>query len=210
MYIDVTAPTYDWRAAYKLFLGFINPRPIALVSTQDAQGRQNLAPFSFYNMASANPPVVMFCPALSRNRTHKHTYSNVEAVGEFVVATVHDAIAGPMVRAAADLPAGESEFVFAGLTPAKATQVKPALVAEALVNVECRLRQVVSFGDRPGSGRAVFGDVVAIHIRDGILDATGEQIDPARLHTVGRLGGQLYTTVTDSYAMEIPNVSPRG
>lgn len=209
MFIDVTAPEFDWRAAYKLFLGFINPRPIALVSTCDAHGRRNLAPFSFYNMVSANPPVVMFCPALSRRRTHKHTFLNVQETGEFVVATVEDAIAPQMVKTAAELPREQSEFAFSGLTPAPARHVRPSIVAEAPVNIECRLRQIVSFGDSPGSGRAVFGDVLAIHLRDDILTASREYVDPARLRTVGRLGAQYYCTVTNPYEMHVERIGPQ-
>jgi flavin reductase (DIM6/NTAB) family NADH-FMN oxidoreductase RutF len=206
VFIDVTAAEYDWRAAYKLFLGFINPRPIALVSSCDALGRLNLAPFSFYNMVSANPPVVMFCPSLSRHRTHKHTYLNVEATREFVIATVNEAIAPQMVRTAADLPREQSEFEFSGLTPAPASKIKPPLVAEAPVNIECRVRQIVSFGDTAGSGRAVFGDVLALHIQDEFLTVEREFIDPAKLHTVGRLGQQFYCTVKTPYSMQIPSI----
>ena len=206
VYVDITLPQTDWRAAYKLFLGFINPRPIGFISTRSAGGQHNLAPFSFYNMVCANPPVVMFCAALSRNREFKHTFRNAEETGEFVVATVNDAIAPRMVRTAADLPYGQSEFDFANLTPILATKVRPPLVSEAPVNIECRVRQIVSMGDNPGASRVVFGDVLAVHIKDEFLNAAGDAIDPHKLHTVGRLGEAYYCTVTEPYAMQIPRV----
>jgi flavin reductase (DIM6/NTAB) family NADH-FMN oxidoreductase RutF len=206
--IDATAPAFDWRAAYKLFLGFVNPRPIALVSTVSPGGVNNLAPFSFYNMVSANPPVLMFCPALSRTREPKHTYRNVQATGEFVVAVVHEAIAPQMVRAAADLPYEQSEFDFSGLTPAPARHVRAALVREAAVNIECRVRQIVPIGDGPGAGQVVFGDVLAAHVDDSILNAKGDAVDPHKLRTVGRLGEAWYCTVREPFELQIP-AAPR-
>lgn len=206
MYIDVKAAEFDWRGAYKLFLGFINPRPIALVSSVSPDGARNLAPFSFYNMVSANPPVVMFCPSIRRDGSPKHTLANVQATREFVVATVSDALAGRMVKTAAELPAGQSEFEYAGLTPLPAVRVKAALVKEAPVNLECTLRDIVSLGDQPGGGRVVLGDVAAVHIADEILTPRRDAIDPCKLRTVGRLGGQYYCTVTDPYELHIPKV----
>lgn len=203
MYIDVAEGDQDWREIYRLCIGFVNPRPIALVSTTSQQGLTNLAPFSFYNMVSAHPPIVMFCPGLTRDATKKDTLVNVKATGEFVIATVTEAIAEPMVRCAANLPHGRSEFEFSGLTPVTATRVRPPLVRESPVNMECTLRQVVSFGEQPGAGSAVFGDIVALHIADWILDEDG-QVDARKLRTVGRLGGSGYCTVTEPYELHIP------
>src|SRR5574337_2143614 len=152
MFLDLQAEPFDWIRVYRLCIGFINPRPIALVSSISPDGRTNLAPFSFYNMVSANPPVVMFCPSFKRDRGPKDTLVNVEATRQFVVATVTDDFAAKMVACAATLPYGESEFDFSGLTPAPATKVRPPLVKEAKVNLECTLRQVVSFGEAPGAG----------------------------------------------------------
>jgi flavin reductase (DIM6/NTAB) family NADH-FMN oxidoreductase RutF len=207
MYVDVKAGQLDWIQIYHLCIGFVNPRPIALVSTISPDGRHNLAPFSFYNMVSANPPVVVFSPALRRDGAPKHTLINVEASRQFVIATVTDEIAQKMVHCAADLPYGDSEFEFSGLTPTHATQVKPPLVKEAKVNIECTLRQIVKTGDKPGSGCMTFGDVVAIHVEDEILDDNG-RVDPHRLRTVGRLGGQWYCTVAEPFEMKIPSVDP--
>ena len=205
MTIDVRAGERDYREVYRLCISFINPRPIALVSTVSPDGRHNLAPFSFYNMVCANPPVVMFSTGLRRDLRPKDTLLNVEATREFVVATADEPIAQKMVDCAADLAYGESEFAFSGLTPAPATRVRAALVREAPVNVECTLRQIVPIGDGPGSSRVVFGDIVTIHVRDDLLGPDGD-IDPHRLRTVGRLGAQWYCTVTTPYELRIPKV----
>lgn len=208
MFIDLSLSGQDWTYVYRLCLGFINPRPIALVSSVSADGRPNLAPFSFYNMVCARPPVVMFSTGLKRDGSVKDTFRNVEATGEFVVATATDDFRQKMVDCAALLPYGQSEFEFAGLTPAPAKRVRPPLVREAKVNIECRLRQVLSFGEGSGSARVVFGDILAIHVADELLDEQ-KLIDPRRLPTVGRLGGQWYCTVREPYELHIPPAEPR-
>lgn len=205
MYLDIQAGQKPWRDVYKLCIGFINPRPIALVSTVSADGLRNLAPFSFYNMVSGNPPVVLFCPTFRRTGGSKDTLMNIKATGEFVIATVSAAIALPMNRCAAELPTGQSEFEFSGLTPVPASKVKPALVRESPVNMECRLRQIVTTGEGPGGGNVVFGDILAIHLADEILGTDG-LVDPHKLSTVGRLGGAWYSNVTEPYEMHIPEV----
>lgn len=203
MYVDIQAATKPWRDVYRLCIGFINPRPIALVATVSETGETNLAPFSFYNMVSGNPPVVLFCPTFRRTGGSKDTLQNIRATGQFVIATVHAAIAAAMNKCAAELPTGQSEFDFSGLTPIPATKVKPPLVAESPVNMECSLRQIVTTGEGPGGGNVVLGDILAIHIADHILDADGH-VDPHKLSTVGRLGGSWYCNVTQPYEMKIP------
>ena len=205
MYVDVKSGQPDWIQIYRLCIGFVNPRPIALVSTISPDGRHNLAPFSLFNMVSANPPVLFISPALRRDGSAKDTLINVEATGEFVVATVTADIAQAMANCAADLAYEESEFDFSGLTPTPSTHVRPPLVREAKVNTECTLRQIVKTGDGPGSSSVIFGDIVAIHISDEILDADG-LIDPHKLQTVGRLGGQWYCTMTEPYQLTVPKV----
>ena len=209
MQIDLTTGAADWRDVYRLCIGFVNPRPIALVSSISPDGRANVAPFSFYNMVSARPPTVMFCPGLRRDGRPKDSLVNVEATGEFVVATVDESIARQMVASAAELPYGASEFEFSGLTRAPALHVRAPLVAEAPVNVECVLRQIVHLGDGPGSSRVVFGEIRAIHLSDDLLGDDGT-IDPHRLRTIGRLGGEWYCTVTEPYTMSVPKVQEEG
>lgn len=200
MYVDVQAGRTDWIQMYKLCTGFVSPRPIALVSTISPDGEHNLAPFSFYNMVSANPPVIVLGPSIRRDNTAKHTLINIEATGEFAIATVTEDIGPQMAKCAADLPCGESEFEHSGLTPTPATKIKPPLVKEAKTSLECKLRQIIKTGEGHGSGAIVLGDIVAIHVDDDILD-NGE-IDPHKLRTLGRLGGQWYCTVSNPFEME--------
>lgn len=209
MFLDMQAGQKPWREIYKICIGFINPRPIALVSTRAADGSLNLAPFSFYNMVSANPPVVIFSPTVRRTGGSKDTLQNVRDTGEFVIATASTNIARQMNACAAELPTGQSEFDFSGLTPTPARLVKPPLVKESPINMECRLREIKTLGEGPGSGNVVFGDILAIHLDESILDEQGIP-DPRKLTTVGRLGGAWYANADDPYEMIIPTVEPRG
>ncbi len=205
MFLDLQTGRKPWRDVYRLCIGFLNPRPIALVSTLSEAGAPNLAPFSFYNMVCGNPPIVLFCPTVRRTGGAKDTLANIRATREFVIATVTAAISEPMNRCAAELPAGRSEFEFSGLTPLPAAKVRPPLVGESPVNLECMLREVVSFGDGPGSGNVVFGEILAIHLADHVLGPDGF-VDPHKLSTVGRLGGAHYCDVTHPYALKLPTV----
>jgi flavin reductase (DIM6/NTAB) family NADH-FMN oxidoreductase RutF len=209
MFYNLEAGQLDWRQAYHLCIGFIQPRPIGWVSTISPEGKRNLAPFSFYNMVSANPPVVFFSAAMNRHGQPKDTLRNVETTREFVVATATVETRQNMVDSAANLPYGESEFEFARLTPRPASLVKPSLVGESPVNIECRLHDVVRIGEGGGAAAVVFGRIVAIHVDPAVLAADGS-IDPHKLHTVGRLGGQYYCDVTRPYELHIPKVPPAG
>ena len=200
---DVSEGAAGWRSLYPLFIGIINPRPIALVSSLSSEGVLNLAPFSFYNMVCARPPVVMFAPGFRRDGRPKDTLANVRASGEFCIATVTDEIVQQCVDCAADLPPDQSEFEFSRLTPVPARHVRPPLVRESPVNLECRVREIVTITEGPGGGSVVFGDIVAAHIDDRLLDEHGV-VDPHRLRTVGRLGGKWYCTVTEPYELAIP------
>lgn len=203
MFIDASSGECSWQDVYRLCVTFIVPRPIALVSTVSADGVRNLAPFSFYNMVSAHPPVVMFAPGLRRDGGRKDTLVNVEATGEFVVATVSEAIAEAMNQCSASLPPEGDEFAYSGLTPRPARRVKPALVGESPVNIECRLLDIIRFGDRAGAGHAVFGEVLALHLDDAILAADG-LCDPHRLQAIGRLGRFTYARTTDVFDLPRP------
>lgn len=201
--LDLAHTDRDWRHIYHLCIGFVNPRPIALTATRCEDGTANLAPFSFYNMVCANPPVLMLSIGQSRSKARKDTLRNVQREGEFVVATVTQDFAQAMVDCAAELDYGASEFAFSGLTPAPALRVRAPLVAQAKVNVECRLRQILPIGDDHGGANLILGDVLVIHVDDAVLDGDG-LIDPHKLPTVGRLGGTWYANVTAPYSMRIP------
>lgn len=205
MLIDLSAAEMSRRDLYKLLITIVTPRPIALVSSLSAEGVANLAPFSWYNMVSVNPPALMFVPGYRRDGSEKDTLANVKATQEFVVATVTADILDPMVHTAAELPPGESEFDFSGLTAKPAVQVEPALVAESPVNFECRLLKIVTLSDKPGGTNVVFGEIVAIHVEDDVLDGDG-LVDPEKLHAVGRLGRDQYAEVTEPIARTVPEV----
>ena len=202
MYIDLSATEHSWRAMYRLYISFIVPRPIAFASTVSAAGTPNLAPFSFYNMISANPPVVMFCPSINRRLARKDTLVNIEATKEFVIATVTDAIAERMNICSTEFEHGVSEFEKSGLTPVPASKVRAFLVKESPINIECRLRQVVSCGDQPGAGQAILGDVLAVHADESVLVPGDLICDPGKLQAIGRMGGSLYARTTDRFSLE--------
>jgi flavin reductase (DIM6/NTAB) family NADH-FMN oxidoreductase RutF len=212
MVIDLAATDKTWRDLHRLYLGFVQPRPIAWASTRGRDGTLNLAPFSFYNMVSANPPVVIFSPALNARGEAKDTLRNIRETGEFVIATVTEDIAARMNDTSTEYPYGVSEFEAAGLTPRPATRVKAMLVAESPVNLECRMRQIISLGCEAGAGQVVFGDVLVIHVADAVLNDKG-LIDPDRLRTVGRMGGHDYTRTRDRFelvSIRDPTKLPRG
>ncbi|MEE8170970.1 MAG: flavin reductase family protein [Phycisphaerae bacterium] len=200
MTIDLAAAGKSWRDMHRLYLGFVQPRPIAWASTISRDGVLNLAPFSFYNMVSANPPVLMFCPALNRQGDAKDTLRNIRETGEFVIATVTESNAEAMNRTSTEFEPGISEFAVTGLTPLPATKVQASLVKESPVNIECTLRHILALGHASGAGQLVFGDVRVVHVDDAVLDAKG-LIDPDKLQAVGRMGGHLYTRTRDRFEL---------
>ncbi|HEY3989055.1 MAG TPA: flavin reductase family protein [Acidobacteriaceae bacterium] len=193
---------------YKLMVGAIVPRPIAFVSSLDAHGVHNLAPFSFFNGVSADPPVVLFCATVRREDmkrglgAHKDTLLNVIATREFVVNVVTEAIAEKMNLTSAQVPPEVDEFELAGLTPVASELVKPPRVAESPVHMECRLRQIIQVSDRPQGGSIVLGDVVRFHVREELVD--NFRIDADRLAAIGRMGGQTYTRTRDRFDLKRP------
>ncbi len=200
MVIDLFNTEQSWRDLHRLYLSFVQPRPIAWVSSISRDGRPNLAPFSFYNMVSANPPVVLFSPALNRAGDAKDTLANVRETGEFVVATVTEHNARAMNDTSTEFPRGVNEFEMAGLTALPATRVRPALVKESPVNIECRLRQIIQLGVENGAGNVIMGDVLVIHVYDDVLAPDGT-CDPDKLLAIGRMGGSLYARTRDRLEM---------
>lgn len=191
-----------------LLTGGIGPRPIALASTVDPEGRRNLAPFSFFNAFGSNPPMVAFAPnRRGRDGSVKHTYLNATAVGEFVIAAVSFAMVEQMNLASAEVPAEVDEFRLSGLTPVPARFVKPALVAESPFQMECRLHQVVELGTGPGSGLMLVGEVLAFHARSDAF--AGTLLHPDRLDLVGRNGGSWYTRARGAALFELPKPGGR-
>jgi flavin reductase (DIM6/NTAB) family NADH-FMN oxidoreductase RutF len=201
MIIDVS--TADVVSVYRALVGVVVPRPIAWVTTVDPSGRVNLAPFSFFNTFGANPPIVVFSPTLRRDGSKKDTLLNLEAVGEFVVNAAVDDLAAKVNATSAELPRGQSEVEYAGLSLASSVKVSPPRVAESPVHLECRVRQMMSVGDGPIAANLVIGEVVLIHIDESVLDAAG-QVDPRKLRAIARLGGNDYCRTSDLFQMERP------
>ncbi len=190
------------RDIYKLLNGTVVPRPIAFVSSLSANGVRNLAPFSFFTVVSANPPVICFSPLRRANGGAKDTLQNVRDTGEFVVNIVSEGIASQMNTTSADFPPDIDEFAESGLTPQASDLIRPPRVKECGIAMECRLRQIVEVSDRPMGGSLVLGDVLRFHVRDDWFDTF--RIDPDKLRAIGRMGGPTYTRTTDRFDMERP------
>lgn len=173
-------------------LSAIAPRPIALASTIDVDGNVNLSPFSFFNVFSANPPIAIFSPARRvRNNTTKDTLSNVEATQEVVINIVSYDMVQQTSLSSTEYETGVNEFVKAGFSEAPSELVGPPRVAESPVQLECKVREVVSLGDHGGAGNLVICEVVMMHIDESVLGEDGK-IDQHKIDTVGRLGKDWY------------------
>jgi flavin reductase (DIM6/NTAB) family NADH-FMN oxidoreductase RutF len=191
---------YPQRLIYKLMTGIIVPRPIALVSTVDAAGNANLAPFSFFAGVGSAPPTVLFCPALRPSDTghagkRKDTLRNAEETREFVINVVNEAIAAQTNTTAAEVGPEVNEFKLSGLTPLASEVVKAPRVAESPAQMECRLMQVIYTGDKPASGVIVLGEVVRFHVREDLVEDF--RVDPAGLDAVGRMAGNTWVRTRD-------------
>jgi flavin reductase (DIM6/NTAB) family NADH-FMN oxidoreductase RutF len=191
------------RDAYAWMVSTILPRPIAWVSTISADGKVNLAPFSFFQGVCANPPTLMFVPVNTRDGAKKDTTRNIEAVPEFVVNLVPFALAEQMNATAATLPHGESEFDKFGIASAPSERVRPPRVAAAPVAFECTLDRIVNIGEGPLAAHVTFGRILVAHVSDAVLDTDG-RADPGKLDLIGRLGGELYARTTERFAIKRP------
>ncbi len=184
-------PTKD---LHQFILAAVSPRPIAFVSTVDADGRPNLAPYSFFNAFSSNPPILVFSSNRKvKDNTTKHTLANVEATKEVVINVVTHDIVRQMTLASIEYPEGVSEFAKAGFTPVKSDLVKPFRVKESPINMECKVTRIISLGEEGGAGNLIFCEVVRMHIADEIMD--GHRINPHKLDIMGRLGRTNYARI---------------
>jgi flavin reductase (DIM6/NTAB) family NADH-FMN oxidoreductase RutF len=192
----------DPRDIYQLLIGAIVPRPIAFVSSISAGGIPNLAPFSFFTAASADPPVICFSPMVRGNGSTKDTLNNIRETREFVVNIVPEEIAGPMNLCSGEYGPEVNEFEVSGLTRLPSDLVRPARVAESPVQMECRLLRIVEISAKPLGGSVVFGEIARLHVKDGI--ANGFKIDPDKLNAIGRMGGPTYVRTRDRFDMTRP------
>ena len=185
----------------------IAPRPICFASTIDKEGNVNLSPFSFFNLFSSQPPIVIFSPARRvRDNTTKHTLQNVQEVPECVINIVDYAMVQQTSLSSCEFPKGVDEFIKAGFTKEVATMVKPPMVKEAKIKLECKINEVKSLGDEGGAGQLVIAEVLCMHVDESILDDNGK-IDQRKLHLVARLGGDWYCKVdeTNLFKVNKPN-----
>ncbi|MCO6483099.1 MAG: flavin reductase family protein [Flavobacteriales bacterium] len=184
--------------------GAIGPRPVALASTVDAEGRPNLSPFSFFNAFGANPPIVIFSPARrGRDNTTKHTFHNVKAVPEVVINVVTYAMVQQVSVASGEFAEGVDEFTKSGLTPVASELVRPFRVKESPVQFECRVKQVVETGTGGAAGNLVICEVVLAHIDESVLGTDGK-IDQRKIDLVGRMGGAYYCRAHGDALFELP------
>ncbi len=184
-------------------LGAVSPRPICFASTVDSEGNVNLSPFSFFNVFSAKPPILVFSPARrGRDNTTKHTYENVLEVAEVVINIVSFEMVQQMSLSSTEYAKGVNEFVKAGFTELASQLVKPPRVAEAPVQLECKVNEVIALGTEGGAGNLVICEVVKMHIKEEILDENGA-IDPFKIDAVSRLGGNWYSRAKNGL-FEVP------
>lgn len=189
---------------HSYLLSAVAPRPICFASTVDKNGNVNLSPFSFFNVFSSNPPVLIFSPARSgRDGSMKHTHQNVLEVPEVVINIVNYPMVEQMSLSSTAYDKGVNEFEKAGFTQVKSDVVAPPRVGEAPVAMECTVTQVIPLADAPGAGNLVLARVERMHIQEEYLDAAG-QLDSQKLDLIGRMGGSWYTRSSGDSLFEIP------
>lgn len=193
----------DYTSVYKLLIGSVVPRPIAFVSTVNPEGAFNVAPFSFFTVASANPPVLVF--SVSRRTTpdpRKDTLRNITTSREFVVNVVSEEMGQKMNLCAGEYPPDMDEFAVSGLTPIASDLVKAPRVAESHINMECRLLYTIELSGLPAGGSLVLGEVVRIHVDDAYVQ--NFRVDADKLRAIGRMAGNTYTRTMDRFDMIRP------
>lgn len=189
---------------HSYLLSAVAPRPIALASTIDEKGNVNLSPFSFFNVFSSNPPILIFSPARrGRDNTTKHTYENILKVKEVVINIVNFSIVEQMSLSSTEYKQGVNEFKKAGFTPIKSSKIKSPRVGEAPVSFECIVEKVLELGTGPGAGNLIIAKVVQLHIQTKYLDKSGK-LDTIKLDLVARMGGNWYTRAIKDTLFEIP------
>lgn len=194
---DVSTPEF-----HQLLLGTVAPRPIAFASSIDKNGNVNLSPFSFFNVFSANPPVMIFSPARRvRDNTTKHTLENVLEVPEVTINIVNYAIVEQMSLASTEYEKGVNEFEKSGLTPMESQTVKPPYVKESPAAFECKVMEVKALGNQGGAGNLIICEVQLVHVSDDIY--TEGKIDPYKLDVVSRMGGNYYCRAQGDAIFEI-------
>ncbi len=187
----------------ELLQNSIGPRPIAMASTMDAEGHPNLSPFSFFNVFSANPPILVFSPARRvRDNTTKHTLDNVREWPEVVINVVNYEMIQQVSLSSTEYPKGVNEFVKAGFDMVQSDEVRPFRLKQSPAQFECKVVEVVSLGEQGGAGNLVICEVLKTHISEHVIDKNG-QIDPYKMDLVARAGGNFYSRAKSGF-FEIP------
>jgi len=182
----------------------IAPRPIALASTIDKDGNANLSPFSFFNLFSYNPPVVIFSPARKgRDNATKHTLENIFEVPEVVINICDYDMVHQVSLSSCEYPRDTDEFLKAGLTKISSTKIKPPRVAEAKAQIECKVLEVKSLGEIAGAGQLVIAEIICMHVDENILNEERSMIEQTKLHHVARLGGDWYCVVNEQNLFKV-------
>ena len=194
----------ETKELHKILLSSIAPRPIAFASTIDSNGNVNLSPFSYFNVFSSNPPILIFSPSRRvRDNTTKHTLENAIETKEVVINVVNFPIVEQMSKSSIEYEKGVNEFIETGLTQVKSLLVKPPRVLESPISFECRVQEIISLGESGGAGQLIIAKVVQIHIDKKFLDKNGD-IDSEKLDLVARMGGDWYTRSTKESMFKIP------
>ena len=194
----------ETKELHKILLSSIAPRPIAFASTIDSNGNVNLSPFSYFNVFSSNPPILIFSPSRRvRDNTTKHTLENAMETKEVVINVVNFPIVEQMSKSSIEYEKGVNEFIETGLTQVKSMLVKPPRVLESPVSFECKVQDIVSLGESGGAGQLIIAKVVQIHIDKKFIDNKGD-IDSEKLDLVARMGGDWYTRTTKESMFKIP------
>lgn len=200
--IDVKSKSVN--EIHKILLTAIAPRPIAFASTINIDGSVNLSPFSFFNVFSANPPILIFSPARRiKDGSVKHTFNNVKQVKEVVINIVNYSIVEQMSLASTEYDKGVNEFIKSGLTPIPSIKVKPPRVKESPVAFECKVENIIELGKKGGAGNLIICKVELIHINNKYLDEN-KKLDTLKLDLVARMGANWYTRVNEQSLFEIP------
>jgi flavin reductase (DIM6/NTAB) family NADH-FMN oxidoreductase RutF len=203
MILEIEPTKISTKDLHKYLLASIGPRPIALASTIDSHGINNVSPFSFFNIFSANPPIAIFSPARRvRNNTTKDTLENIKEVKEVVINIVNDEIVDRASISSTEFPREIDEFVESGLTPIASKKIKPFRVYESPVQMECKVNQIIELGQNGGAGNLIVCEIILMHINSSILDENNH-IDQNKIKLVGRLGDNWYCKGFDQGLFEI-------
>jgi flavin reductase (DIM6/NTAB) family NADH-FMN oxidoreductase RutF len=199
--IEIDIKNNSFSDNYKLLTGSVLPRPIAVISTLNSTGSNNLAPFSFFTAVSSDPMIIAFCPVIrSSDGEKKDTLKNIERTGEFVVNFVQESYANKINISSKEFAYGEDEFSHAGLTPVDSKIVKPKRLKESPINFECKLRDILSYGSHNGAGTLVTGEVLYVHVDEKIY--FDGKIDTDLFAPIGRGAGPDWIRTKDRFQQE--------